>query len=61
MLPEAFSEMSKITRMRSADFPQLRVTCGAFAIRLVAGPADADPLRRTEPAPGGQKAGPATF
>lgn len=23
MLPEAFSEMSKITRMRSADFPQL--------------------------------------
>ena len=31
MLPEAFSEMSKITRMRSADFPQLRVACGAFA------------------------------
>jgi hypothetical protein len=40
-----------------ADFLNY-VTCGAFAqlaIRLVAGPADADPLRRTKPAPAGQK------
>jgi hypothetical protein len=46
-----------------ADFLNY-ATCGAFAqlaIRLLAGPADADPLRRTKPAPGGQKTWRATL